>query len=435
VFSFFYNCVQFFAFLLLLPRLVSRRVFENDDALFSYLGFSLPCEVKKIPGKLRFLIYAVSVGETKAAALLFSKLKESYPEASFYIASRTNTGREEAKRSLPGAEEYFLLPFDFSFLARKVMTRLKPDAVIVVEGDLWVNFLSNAEKEKAFVCLVSAKISSKSYERLSHFPYLAKKLLSPFSLICAQNETFAKRFLDLGVKPSVLTVTGNIKLECSRKLLSESDKEALRARLGIEKEDFVVIFGSTHHPEEKLIAEMMASLMEKHPRMKCIIVPRHPGRFGEVKRILLDSEVPFVMFSDISKKIGNERVICVDAMGLLSDLYQIANVAVVCGSFAPGLKGHNIFEPIQVGVAVFFGPYMGDQPDLVEAVLSADAGIQCAFHELHARLSSLSENPSILEDLVENGKKLLARASETSEKTRNVLLEHFVSHSFSSSKR
>jgi 3-deoxy-D-manno-octulosonic-acid transferase len=156
--------------------------------------------------------------------------------------------------------------------------------------------------------------------------------------------------------------------------------------------------------------------------MKFILVPRHPVRFSEDGSLLVESGIPFAALSEF--KTGVEKILFVDKMGLLSDLYQIANVAVVGGSFAEGLKGHNILEPVQAGVPVLFGPYMSDQPDLVETVLFFEAGIKCDLSEICSILVFLAEDSSSVSSLVQSGKRLLTHASNTSEKTRKALVSH-----------
>ena len=400
-----YDFIQVIAFLVFLPKLVAKWVWQKDCSLFAYLGFLLP---KAKPSKgLCFILYAVSVGEVKAISSLFFTMKKAYPSASFYIACRTKTGLEEAKRTLGSADEYFLLPFDFSWLSKKLMNRLSPDVVFVVEGDLWVNFLRAARKKGALLCLVSGKISLRSYQRFLCFSYCSRKIFSLFTLICAQNAIFAKRFIDLGANPSSTLVTGNIKLEVKKELLSKECLASLRKKLGIEKEDFVVVIGSTHAPEEEEVMKALKPLWIQFPQMKCAFVPRHKERCLEVKQFLSSLKLPFISFSDLKQKTGKEKVLLIDEMGLLSNLYQIADVAILGGSFDKFLKGHNIVEPIQVGTPVLFGPYMESQMDLVDLVLSFQAGMQLELIDVPFVIEKSIQDPSFLTSLRQNGRDLL----------------------------
>lgn len=404
---------------------MGRLLFHKDHSLFAYLGFSLP-KARSDFGPC-FMFYAVSVGEVKAISSLFKEMKKSYPTASFYVACRTKTGLEEAKRSLGGAVSYFLLPFDFSWICKKLVNHLRFDALLVVEGDLWYNLLKAAREKGSLVCLISAKISLRSYKRFSLFPFFSKKLFGFFTLICAQNAVFAKRFIDLGADPSSVLVTGNIKLGVHKELLQNLDLISLRQKLGIEEKDFVIVVGSTHDPEEADILKAFRPLWSQFPHMKCLIVPRHPERFLEVRQLLSSEGIPFTSFSSLRKKTRLERVLLIDEMGLLSDLYQLADVAIVGGSFNFPLKGHNILEPIWVGSPVLFGPYMEDQADLVSLVLSFQAGLQVDISNLTSSLEFFMKDPEALASLKKKGKDLLLDVQGADLRTLDPLRRHIQS--------
>lgn len=414
----FYNSALFLVTLCLFPQLLLKWVLRGDRSLFSYLGGDLP--LKRDFSKKCFLFYAVSVGETKALSSFYSKVKLQYPEAEFFIASRTVTGQEEAKRSLPLADGYFILPLDFSWSMRRLYRRLHPTAVFIVEGDLWYHFLQEAKKQNIFTALISAKISERSYKRFKNFPSFSRFLFSSFSLICAQSKLFADRLIELGANPSSTFITGNLKLESSVGKLSSLQKREWRQKLGICSDDFVLVVGSTHAPEEEGILEVLLPLWQKYPQLKCFIVPRHPERFVEVSRMLSEKGLSFIAYSNLACKTGKERLVCIDTMGLLTNLYQISDVAIVAGSFASHLKGHNIIEPIQQGVPVLFGPYMSDQADLVKEVLAAKAGVQINLDSLSCVLEGFLQDSSFLEDLSLAGKKFVSTFQDTATKTADI---------------
>ena len=421
MFFFIYDCIQLLVVLAFLPRFLwswiaqKKNQKKSYDRISAYLGFSLP-KVKRKKG-LSFLIYAVSVGETKAAALLFKKMKVLYPDAAFYIASRTETGHAEAKRSLKEAECHFYLPLDFSWNCKRLLKHLKPDVLLVIESDLWMNLLREAKKLDVLVVLVSGRISLRSYRRFLQVPFLAKKLFGFFDLICAQNTLFQSRFISLGVPSSKVLVTGNIKLDAERFPRHLENMACLKKKLGINEGDRVIVVGSTHDPEEERVLEALRSLWGVFPSLKMILVPRHPERFSKVEELLQKSSLPFVSFSRIQEKTGNEKVLLVDVMGELSSLYQIADLAITCGSFDKKLSGHNILEPILSGTPVLFGPYMKDQQGLVTLVLSFEAGLQLDLHELNSMVESLLSSSERLLKLKENGNRLILEIEGSSQKT------------------
>ncbi len=399
---FLYDCIQLIGALFMLPKLGSR-----------YLGLSLP-KVKPKKGKV-FLLYAVSMGETRAASSLFHKMKEQYPEDQFYILSRTATGHAEAKKSMQSADGHFFLPVDFSFVMKRFLKHLSPDALIIMESDFWLNFLRCSKKLGALVFLVSGKMSETSFKRFQTFSFFSKKLFSSFDFIGTQNAVFKERFIKLGVDPSKVSVTGNLKFDLP---FSKIDTEDLKQRLGIQKLDKVVVVGSTHAGEEEAILNALAPIIS---HFRLIIVPRHPERFLEVENLLSESRLSTIAYSKIDQKKGSEQVILIDTMGLLLSLYQIADLAIVGGSFLKHLKGHNIFEPIQAGAPVLFGPYMSDQKDLVECTLFSHSGAQVSLKDLRSKVEELLLGDST--EMRSQGKELVLQMRGASSRTSEALSE------------
>jgi len=424
--SVFYNTLLLLSALCLFPRLFCKWVWRKDRSVFSYLGLALP--PKRNSSGRCFLLYAVSVGEVKAVASLYRQIKKQYPHADVFIATRTMTGQEEAKRSLPLATGYFLLPFDFSWTIHRLYDLLHPTAIFVVEGDLWYHFLQEAKKRNIFTCLVSGKISKRSYERFKKLSWFSRSLFSSFSALCAQNDVFAERFIELGARSSTTFVTGNLKVENISSLLSAEEKITFKEKLGVKPSDFVVVVGSTHAPEEDAIVEKLLPLWSKYPNLKCFIVPRHPSRFTEVNQILSQKGISFISYSNLACKTGVERLVCIDEMGILTSLYQVCDVAVVAGSFYLFLKGHNIIEPIQQGAPVLFGPYMEDQIDFVTEVLNSKAGLQVDLDSIAYEIETFLNDTASLVELKTKGEELVGRLENSGQQTAQILFSQLEKH-------
>jgi 3-deoxy-D-manno-octulosonic-acid transferase len=360
------------------------------------------------------------MGETKAAASLFDQLKVLYPQDQFYITSRTETGHAEAKRILSAADGHFLLPFDFSWAMRRFFRRIKPDVVLLIESEFWLHFLKYAKESHALICLVSGRLSSRSFKRFEKLSFFSRFLFAYFDLICVQNSLFQEHFLELGVDPSKVFVTGNLKLDTS---FTRIDTGNLRKKLGIDESDFVLVIASTHPGEETKILQSLSLLCRDIPSLKLLFVPRHPHRFTEVEEMLKKNPFPVISYSRIEQKTGNERVFLIDAMGLLLSFYQIADLAIVGGSFLPHLRGHNVFEPIQAGSPVVFGPYMGDQRDFVQSILEADSGVQCSLEDLEVTVSLLLKDSSVRKAMQERGQILFLQMQGSSQRTSKLVQE------------
>lgn len=411
MFCFFYDCLQYMLVLLFMPKFWYEKCFKGKfkKGLKPYLALSLP--EKKVNKGPVFLLTAISLGETKAAASLFANMKKSYPEATFYVASRTETGHEEARKSLREADGYFFVPLDFSWSIKRFLNYLEPDIVLVIESDFWYNFFRLSKKRGCKLFLVSGKLSLRSYQRFYKFSFFAKKLLSFFDLLCVQNSLIKERFVNLGVDSSKVIVTGNLKFNTP---FIRKDQSVLRDELGIVEGDKVLVIASTHSLEEESILGAIETIWSEFSSLKVIVVPRHPERFKEVKELFLKKNIAFVSYSQIALKTGFEKLILVDAMGILFSLYQIADLAVVGGSFFNYLRGHNIFEPIQAGVPVLFGPFMSDQNEFVERVLSSCAGKQVSLADLAFTIRMLFQDDDLLRKMRKNGDALLQEVEGSS---------------------
>ncbi len=356
LFSFFYNLALGLYSLTYLPKLFSKKYALRRN-------FKMPEIVKT--DRPMIWIHAVSVGETRAVVKLAQMLKEQL-NGTLIFSNITTTGHQEALKSIPFADYHILLPLDFSWTMEALISKAKPDLVIITETDFWIHFLNQCEQKGAFIALVNGKISERSFKRLQYFPWLARKLYSPVSLFCVQSDVYGKKFHELGVPMDKIYTVPNLKYDDFPDVI---DRGALRARLGIEEGDFVVVAGSTHPGEELIILEAFEKA--NIPSSKLLIVPRHPERFNEVGEVLKGRGL---LFSRYTMRDTPHKVTLIDAMGLLRQCYAIASIAVVGGSFVPGVGGHNILEPVFLSVPVLFGPYMEGQIEMVEITLKYEVG-------------------------------------------------------------
>lgn len=335
-------------------------------------------------------IHAVSLGETKAIAPLVKLIHEEFNNPIILFSTTTETGQNEASNII-SADYRVYLPFDFGWVINRIVKRIKPDLVILCESDFWINFIRASKKNGANVAVVNGKISVRSQQRMLKFPFFTEKLFSSIDLFCVQSNLYRKRFESLGVISEKIVVTGNMKFDGDYTKLHESHLHAWREELGISTKDKVVVVGSTHNPEELLILEVMKSVWKKFPDVKVMFVPRHPERFNEVASMLHKNEVEFRRLSQ-RKLAASNRVILVDAMGVLRKCYQLADIAIVAGSYNRKIGGHNILEPSWYGVPVIFGPYMQNQPDLVDLMQEYGAGLQVYAEDLTVAIIKLLED-------------------------------------------
>ncbi len=401
-----YDFVLVLSTLFYLPKFLwdSIRHRKYRKSFLEKLGFKLP--TFSLPhDTFRIWIHSVSVGETKAVAPLVEKLRN---HASIVISTTTETGLEEAKRSMPELDHYFYLPLDFSWTMRALVSRIKPDLLILVETDFWYNLVSYNPK----VALVNGKISETSLARFKLIPFFTRRLFEQFDLLCVQSGQYARRFESLGIDPSKIIVTGNLKFD---QPFPHIDLAKWKKDLGITPQTQVITLGSTHETEEDNLLTALIPLFDRHPHLKILVVPRHPERFRSVAELVAKKKISYGIFSDHLPKTGSEKVILIDAMGILSACYQLSDLAIVGGSFVSHVGGHNIFEPAALGVPVLFGPHMESQKDLVDTVLQAGAGKQVTLDELPSIINSFLENPP--QQMKEAGLKLAREVDGATERT------------------
>lgn len=339
-------------------------------------------------------IHAISLGEMRVAVRLYNHLQKRYPKAQFVVTSSTQTGLDEAKRAIP-ADQYGFLPFDLSFAIRSFLDTIDPQMCFFVEGDLWPNLLRHISKRGIRISFINAKISDRSWRRWQRFSFIAKKIFSLIDEVGAQSQKDLDRLLFLGCRQGF--VTGNLKF-----LPIASESVWTKEDLGLRADDKVVVIGSTHSGEEKLLLEALDRLEEP---IKVFVVPRHPERFKEIQAWLKEQGRSFSLWSQQQKTF--ESLVVVDQMGVLQQLYRVASVSIVAGSFVPEIGGHNILEPIFASCPVVFGPYMHNQHELVQLVLDGQAGIQVDLEHLAESVQKVLVDPKLREEFVNRGEALV----------------------------
>ncbi len=385
------------------------------------LGFGF----SQIPLRKKLIwIHAPSLGETKAVASLAKLIRDKAKDYTLLVTSTTETGYEEAKKSIPFADHYLYLPFDFSWIIRPIVKRLRPAFVLLCESDFWYNFLDECKKRGAFIALANGKLSERSLDRHLKAPFISKHLFSKVDLFCLQSQTYSTRFQKLGLSADKIHITGNIKLDTLSSGLNPAELKLWKRQFHLNNH-LSITFGSSHAGEELLILEVMERLWQDHPDIKLFLVPRHPERFSEVAALLKKKQIKFVSYSNRQFCTGEEQVIFIDAVGILKHCYQVGDIAIVGGSFIDSVGGHNIIEPCYFGKPVLYGPHMFSQPDLVVAMKEFRAGIQTNDCDLASILLNLMHSEDERNRLGNAGIKLINAMRGASERTFSIICNFF----------
>lgn len=402
-----YNSALLVVFLLYLPKYIGARLFKKKykRSFFYRLGIKKPSFIKFQSSPVIW-IHAVSLGEARASIAFVLEARKTYPNATIFFSSTTETGFDEVKRSMPFITDNFFLPFDFSWIIRPLVKKIKPDLIVFVEGDLWLNFLEAAKDYGAKTLLINGKISKTSFKRYFKFKNYSKQIFTKLDHCCLQNTLYLERFKALNISLDTLSVTGNIKLDSFSQKLSFEEEEQLKKILGITSKNKVITIGSTHFQEEEILLKALKDLMNQDSLIKIILVPRHPERFQEVEKLLIKLSLPYMKWSTPSEKTGQERVILIDALGILKQCYQIADVAILGGSFVD-IGGHNLLEPAEYGVAALFGPYIHKQIEFSRLAMEAEIGFKVSIEELSEKVYSLLNDSALREEISNKAGQLL----------------------------
>jgi 3-deoxy-D-manno-octulosonic-acid transferase len=334
-------------------------------------------------------LHAVSLGEVSAAAPLVRALRARYPELAMVLTTATPTGRARARSLFGDTVDVRFLPYDTPGSVARFMDRIQPRLAVIMETELWPNLFRQCERRGVPLVLASARLSARSVARYRHLGGLARGIFSASSLIAAQTQVDAERFVAIGAPRERTCVAGNIKFDLEIGAGVIDAGRALRTFFGSTRP--VWIAGSTHAGEELEVLGAHAGLPAD---ALLLLVPRHPDRFEAVAQLLAQSGLKFVRRSGGAAPAGEVRVVLVDSVGELAALYAAADAAFVGGSLVP-IGGHNLLEPAALGVPVLTGPFTANGKEIAQMLLTQGAALQVAdARELAAALRRLLADPA-----------------------------------------
>ena len=372
-------------------------------------------------GKPVIWLHCVSVGETNAARPLFIKLKENFPEHRLVVSTTTRTGQKLAKEIFANdAELIFYFPFDWKFTVHRALRHIKPSVVLIMETEIWFNFVREAHKSGVKVFIVNGRLSEKSVARYALIPRTMRRVLHHIDLALMQSNSDAKRLLGLGTRTTKVKVTGNIKFDQQFDETESSLTKELRGRFGISKDAPLIIAASTHAPEERLILQAFKELWKSStgnlPRL--LIAPRHPERFAEVAQLIRESGFDWARRSAIeSEEDKKAEVILLDSIGELRAAYPLAEIVFVGGSLIPH-GGQNVLEPASAERAIVTGFYTMNFAEIIKEFLAQDALIQLPKLSGKEAAGKLAEIFSELLNDTERREKLAKNAFAVMKKNR-----------------
>lgn len=363
------------------------------------LGARLP--PARVGARRRVLIHGVSVGEIKGAQALIAALQRAHPDLDVVVSTTTENGVRVAQKLYPNAS-IVRFPIDVSFVVRRFLSRIDPACVVLVELEIWPNFLRCANRLGIPIAVVNGRITGRSFGHYRLFKHLLPQF-NRISLLCVQDEEYAQRFEDLAAQRERIRVTGNIKVDGLHVGTVDPGAELTRLIGGAPGQP-VIVAGSTHASEERFVVE---ACRVGAPHARVVLVPRHPERAPELARELssIGASPQLLTALRAGETPAPARPAIVDTIGELEQVYGLADLVFVGGSLVPH-GGQNVMEPAAQGKPVLHGPFVQNFAQEVMLLERAGASRRVADPEaLAAALSELLADPGLVRRMSDAGRE------------------------------
>lgn len=337
----------------------------SDARIRERLGQS---DLSRPEGRLVW-IHAASVGESLAGLSVLEALAARLTGAEFLVTSGTATSAEILARRLPPSARHQFAPLDAPGPVARFLDHWRPQAGIFVESELWPNLLRGAQARGVPLALVNARLSRRSVEGWQRWPGTARQVLDAFAVMIAQNRQSADDLVAMGADPARVRTGVNLK-SLARPLPVDMDLlEEMRAALDSRP---VWVASSTHPGEEEIILAAHARLLERHPDLCLLLVPRHPARGSEVAALIAEAGLGFTRRSAGERPGAGAQVYLADTLGETGTWYALSPIVFLGGSLKP-IGGHNPFEPAQAGAAVMTGPEVFNFSETFDPLIAVGA--------------------------------------------------------------
>jgi 3-deoxy-D-manno-octulosonic-acid transferase len=373
-------------------------------------------------------IHAVSVGEVNLCTQLIRALEPHVPNIKIVVSTTTTTGMAELRRHLPTHISKIYYPIDRRKSVSRALAAINPKVIVLVEAEIWPNFIWRAQKLGIPLFLANARLSDRSYRGYKRLGFLFRPLFASFAGVGAQNETDAARLREVGCRPEVISIVGNLKFDAAK--LNERqtlDVPALLRQLGVPDDAPILLGGSTHAGEEAILAELAQRLRVQFPKLFLVLVPRHFERAREVGRQLRERGVKFVcrneIFANTQFREGELDCLLVNTTGELRFFYRNATVVFI-GKSLTAIGGQNPIEPGAVGKAMVFGPNMQNFAGITHNFLEKSAAIQVNSPEaLEKTIAELLADKARCAELGRNALEVVAENLGAIDRTVKMILE------------
>src|SRR5438874_5549760 len=372
-------------------------------------------------------IHAVAVAEVNIFTQLIRALEPRLRNLKIVVSTTTATGMGELTRKLPAHIQKIYSPIDRREYVQRAIVTVHPEAIVLVEAEIWPNFLWRARELRIPTFLVNARLSERSFRGYRRFGFLFRPIFGFFAGVGCQNEGDAERLRQLGCRPEAIHVVGNMKFDAAK--LDERrvlDVPRLLRQLGFPEGARLLVGGSTHAGEEAALADVFVRLCKRFPDLYLVVVPRHFERGKEAGKELSARGIKFAYRSELSvntKYKPNElQALLVNTTGELKYFYEHAAVIFV-GKSLKAEGGQNPIEPGALGKPVVFGPNMQNFEAIAKAFVTQNAAIQVRDEkELQDAIASVLDDPAKAAEMGRNALRVVRENSGAIERTVEMIV-------------
>lgn len=315
-------------------------------------------------------IHAASVGEVRSVEPLVRELKSRAPRRKVLVSTFTATGNSIAAQ-IAGVDAAIFLPVDCVWAVRRALTIFNPSLLVIVETEIWPNLLRESHRRGVPTVLLSGRLSEKALAKYWRFRGLFRRALGFFTVMGMQSSADAARMIKLGAAPGKVTVVGSLKY--ASRPVDGAGRRIVRPR---DPRRQVIVAGSSHRGEEEILLEALGSVRAEFPGLSMVLAPRHPERFAEVEKLLINSSFVFQRKSRLTADgYFAQDVLLLDTVGDLPEFFAAGDIAFVGGSLVD-VGGHNVLEPARLGKPILFGPFMANFRAVAEELKEKGAAME-----------------------------------------------------------
>jgi 3-deoxy-D-manno-octulosonic-acid transferase len=396
---------------------------------------------RRAPSRRCIWLHAVSMGEVNAAQTLVAEIAKQLPDLEIVISTTTDTGFARAGKLFSAKWSVFYFPFDLSWVVRRAFNRLRPDLCLLMELEVWPNFIFTAHETGVPVVIVNGRISDRSFRRYRKVKGITRTFFSKLDLVLAQTPQYAERFRALGCPAERVLVTSSLKYDTAQVVDRVEGAEVLAGQLGLAGAKLWVA-GGTGDDEEQIILDVYKSLLRdgRFDGLRLAVVPRKPERFNEVADLIARMGFPLVRYSEIKGRRREEQgrdaratkdtagtpapqmpVVLGDTMGDLRKFYSLATVIFVGRTLVP-MGGSDMMEAAALGKCTIFGPHTFNFRQTVEVLLQGQGAVQVRDKDdLQKAMEKCLSDPAYAAKIARAGQAVIRQNQGATARTMEVL--------------